>query len=229
MNIKTQLLAVGLIGLLVGVIIGFCISEKDDHYHEDKYGMGMMEEEEDCGHGGHGCGLTTNDKSQGMGKMMIGEDDDMGDIHSMHDMMVSSEREFIEEMIPHHQEAVDTAKEVIARGATTPEIRTLVDGIVVTQEKEIADMKAWYQDWYGEEYQDKGVYQSMMRDLENLSGIDIDRAFLEDMIKHHMGAIMMARSVQSYAEHEEMKNLVKAVGETQSEEVILMRQLLGGL
>lgn len=46
-------------------------------------------------------------------------------------MMVKSEREFLEGMIPHHQEAVDTAKEVIARGGSTPEIKKLAEDIVV--------------------------------------------------------------------------------------------------
>ncbi len=53
---------------------------------------------------------------------------DVGMMHGMdHGMMVvSSEKEFIEEMIPHHQEAVDTAKQVLARGATTPEIKKMM-------------------------------------------------------------------------------------------------------
>ena len=156
---------------------------------------------------------TTN---SGMG-MMNGMD------HGM--MMVGSEKEFITEMIPHHQEAVDTAKEVLARGATTPEIKTLVQNIITAQEKEIADMKAWYQTWYGTAYQPSGNYKPMMRDLESLSGQAIDKAFLEDMVMHHMGAIMMAQSVQQYIEHEEVQTLSEAIISSQSAEIKLMQQL----
>ncbi len=144
-------------------------------------------------------------------------------------MMVSSEREFIEEMIPHHQEAVDTANEVIARGGTTPEIKKLVENIVIAQEKEIADMKEWYEKWFGTPYQNVGDYVPMMRDLSTLRGEALDRTFLEDMIMHHMGAIMMAQSVQPYIEHPEINSLSKAIISTQSDEIRLMQQLLGGI
>ncbi|HMO78155.1 MAG TPA: DUF305 domain-containing protein, partial [Candidatus Paceibacterota bacterium] len=148
--------------------------------------------------------------------------------HSM--MMVKSEREFLKGMIPHHQEAVDTAKEVLARGGSTPEIKKLAEDIIVAQEKEIAMMKEWYQDWYGEAYvADPKDYKPMMRDLSALSGATLDRVFLEDMIMHHMGAIMMAQSVQPYIENQEITDLTKAIVETQTEEIQLMREMLGGL
>ncbi len=156
-------------------------------------------------------------------------DNDMGMMggmdHSM--MMVKSEREFLEGMIPHHQEAVDTAKEVLARGGSTPEIKKLAEDIVVAQEKEIAMMKGWYQTWYGEAYvAESKNYKPMMRDLSTLSGVALDKVFLEDMIMHHMGAIMMAQSVQQYIEHKEMTDLTKAIMETQTAEIEMMRQML---
>lgn len=160
----------------------------------------------------------TNSNDSNMG-MMGGMD------HSM--MMVKSEREFLEGMIPHHQEAVDTAKEVIARGGSTPEIKKLAEDIVVAQEKEIAMMKDWYQSWYGEAYvADPKDYKPMMRDLSSLSGAALDKVFLEDMIMHHMGAIMMAQSVQPYIENQEITDLTKAIMETQTAEIELMRQML---
>ncbi len=144
-------------------------------------------------------------------------------------MMVSSEKEFITEMIPHHQEAVDTAKQVLARGATTPEIKTLMENIITAQEKEITDMKTWYQVWYRTPYQPSGNYKPMMRDLSKLNGKELDKVFLEDMVMHHMGAIMMAHSVQGYIEHDEVQNLTNAIIQTQSEEIQLMRRLRAGL
>ena len=163
----------------------------------------------------------TNQNDSNMG-MMGGMD------HSM--MMVKSEREFLEGMIPHHQEAVDTAKEVIARGGSTPEIKKLVEDIVVAQEKEIALMKGWYQNWYGKAYvADPKDYEPMMRDLSKLSGVALDKVFLGDMVMHHMGAIMMAQSVQPYIEHKEITDLAKAIMETQTEEIQFMRKMLGDL
>jgi len=217
MNKETILVAIiaGLIGGIGGYFIandyksyGFCGSYGEQNEEEILMGMHRMPDGSLMGNPGMG---------------------DMGQMDHMMSMMVSSEREFIEGMIPHHQEAVDTAKEVITRGGTTPEIKTLVENIVVAQEREIASMKQWYEAWYGTPYQDKGTYQPMMRELASLSGAELDKAFLTDMIMHHMGAIMMARSVQSSIEHDEMAELTQAIVVTQSAEITQMRSLLQSL
>ena len=140
-------------------------------------------------------------------------------------MMVRSEQEFLEGMLPHHQEAVDTAKEVIARGGSTPQIKKLAEDIVTAQEKEITMMKEWYQSWYGKPYDDSVSHQGIMRDLSKLKGAALDKVFLEDMEMHHMGAIMMAKSVQPYIKHKEITELTKAIIETQTAEIELMRKL----
>ena len=209
---------VAIIALLVGGIGGYAIADMDKSYSNEGY---EKEASENVPMGMHRMPDGT----------MMGNPDNvgMGQMDHMMNMMVSSERAFIEGMIPHHQEAVDTAKEVIARGGSTPEIKQLVEDIVVAQEAEIAVMKQWYQDWYGEAYTDNGEYMPMMRELENLSGAELDRVFLEDMIGHHMGAIMMARSVQPHIEHEEIAELTQAIVSTQSAEIAQMRQMLQGL
>ena len=141
-------------------------------------------------------------------------------------MMVSSEREFVAGMIPHHQEAVDTASEVLTRGGSNDQIVVLATEIIAAQETEIALLKEWHLDWYGEAYVEDDSYQPMMRDLSNLSGAELDRVFLEDMIPHHMGAIMMAQSVRPYIEHQEITDMADAIMETQSAEIELMQDLL---
>lgn len=211
-----------IVALLVGGIGGYALNETRHAAPEPRFAKEF-----------------TTDAPMGMHRMpdgslmsngVDGESDSMmGDMDHMMDMMVASEREFIEGMIPHHQEAVDTAKEVIARGGSTPAIMKLVENIVVAQEAEIAEMKQWYQDWYGEPYTDTGEYMNMMRELEGLSGAALDRVFLEDMIGHHMGAIMMARSVQPYVEHAEIDALTQAIVSTQSAEIAEMRLMLQGL
>lgn len=158
------------------------------------------------------------------GHQMDTVDDAQAD-HMMH-MMVESEQDFIIGMIPHHQEAVDTAKEVLARGGTLPEIAALAEGIIIAQESEITMMEAWHLAWYSTPYQADGTYQPMMRDLGNLSGTELDRAFLEDMIPHHMGAIMMAESVQPHITQPEMTTLTAEIMASQSAEIEEMRRLL---
>lgn len=147
----------------------------------------------------------------------------------MQQMFVTSERSFVENMIPHHQEAVDTAREVLERGGSTEEIQNLMNSIITAQTAEIDLMREWYREWYGETYKDSNVYEPMMRELESLSGATLDRVFLEDMIMHHMGAIMMARSVQPYVEHTEIATLTQNIVVTQSAEIAQMRQILEAL
>lgn len=58
------------------------------------------------------------------------------------------DRAFIDEMIPHHQGAIRMARAVM--GATKDaEVRTLAEGIVAAQTKEIEQMNGWRKEWYG--------------------------------------------------------------------------------
>jgi uncharacterized protein (DUF305 family) len=168
-----------------------------------------------------------NRYGDGRGEMM-NHDMGMNGMHQMPDGTMQnsiSERQFIEMMIPHHQEAVDTAKQVVARGENA-EVKKLAEAIITAQEKEIADMKSWYKLWYGSDYKDGGTYKNMMSDLTTLSGNKLDRAFLEEMVTHHTGALEENQRVVPNLQHAEMQELVKKIAEAQSSEIITMRILL---
>jgi uncharacterized protein (DUF305 family) len=57
------------------------------------------------------------------------------------------DKEFIRQMIPHHQMAVKMGQMVSSK-TTKPEIRTLAQSIIKTQTAEISQMQQWYQAWY---------------------------------------------------------------------------------
>ena len=81
---------------------------------------------------------------------------------------IENEHDFLVHMIPHHQEAVDTA--VYLRDNTDrPEMRRFAEDIIKTQSAEIALMIDWLETWYPHE-QHSIDYQPMMRNLENLQG-----------------------------------------------------------
>jgi len=217
MKNQSILILAGLIAIVVASIVVYSLHNKSKDYSARMH----MNTEGNLLSGMHRMpdGSLMRNESNSSHSGMGGTD------HSM--MMIKSEREFLEGMIPHHLEAVVTAKDVIARGGSTPEIKKLAENIVSAQEKEIAMMKDWYQSWYGEEYvAESGDYQPMMRDLSTLSGSALDKVFLEDMILHHMGAVMMAQSVERYIEHQEIIDLTKAIVETQTAEIQLMRSML---
>jgi uncharacterized protein (DUF305 family) len=56
------------------------------------------------------------------------------------------DKEFVRQMVPHHQMAVMMAQMASGR-STRPEIRTLAQSIIKSQNAEIAQMKGWQQDW----------------------------------------------------------------------------------
>ena len=215
---KQNTILIAVVALLIGGIGGYLIAGSDNGHHETAQMVSDNNGDE------RGQGNT-------MGEHMMADGTMMGNMagmdHSM--MMVGSEREFVVGMIPHHQEAVDTANEVLARGGSNEQVVTLANEIIAAQETEIAMLKQWHQDWYGESYQADGSYQPMMRDLSDLSGADLDRRFLEDMIPHHMGAIMMAQSVRPHIKHQEITDMADAIMTTQTAEIELMRDLLRGL
>jgi uncharacterized protein (DUF305 family) len=136
------------------------------------------------------------------------------------------ERKFINDMIPHHEEAVASAQQVINSGTQNDEVLKLAQDIVTAQESEIAMMKAWHVAWYGEVYKNTGSYQPMMRDISGLSGVDRDKAFLEDMIQHHLHALTMVQDSAPLFARPELKELSQEIASSQSNEVVAMKILL---
>lgn len=143
-------------------------------------------------------------------------------------MHVSDDKTFLEAMIPHHQEAVDAAREVLTRGGEIPAIRALAQSIVVSQEREITMMKEWYEAWYGTPYQDTGTYVKMMKDLSPYTGSELDGIFTKDMIVHHQGAVMMAEMALDFTKRDEIRDMSKAIQEEQEKEIVLMEAVLSG-
>lgn len=60
------------------------------------------------------------------------------------------DKAFLSEMVMHHEGAVDMAEEAL-NSAKHQEIKDLANAIITAQNKEVADMKAWYKAWYGVE------------------------------------------------------------------------------
>lgn len=60
--------------------------------------------------------------------------------------------------------------------------------------------------------------------LESKSGDDFDKAFIEQMIGHHEGAINMAKLIPGRAKHQEIKALGEAIISAQTREINDMRQ-----
>ncbi|MDW7738950.1 MAG: DUF305 domain-containing protein [Bacillota bacterium] len=141
-------------------------------------------------------------------------------------VFVDSEYEFLVHMIPHHEEAVATAT-YLKENTEREEIREFAKGIIRTQSAEIEQMTTWLKNWYPDQ-QHSVDYQPMMRNLKNLEGDALDRAFMEDMIPHHMTAIMMSQQLlnRGLAEHEEVEILARSIRNSQGNEIQMMMRWL---
>jgi uncharacterized protein (DUF305 family) len=56
---------------------------------------------------------------------------------------------FLQAMIPHHEGAIDMANQVLEK-SDRPEVKTLAQSIIDSQQKEIDQMQQWQKDWYGQ-------------------------------------------------------------------------------
>ena len=147
---------------------------------------------------------------------------------------------FIEQMIPHHEDAITMAKLALTK-AQHPEIKQLAEDIIDSQGQEIDQMKSWYQDWYGKEVPEgsqvmgqygmmsgSGMHMGMMgnaTDRQRLEqAADFDKAFIEEMIPHHQMAVMMASMLQRGTQRPEMEQLADDIITAQTREIDQMRQ-----
>ena len=135
---------------------------------------------------------------------------------------VKSEFDYLTRMIPHHDEAIVAAK-VLQRGTQRQEMRNFAVSIIETQTAEVKQMKEWLAAWFPG--RDTRVnYDPMMRDLTGLSGAAIDRAFLDDMIPHHMMAVMMSQQflMADLADHDQVVPFARNIRDTQQNEIQTM-------
>lgn len=142
---------------------------------------------------------------------------------SMGHISITSESDYLAEMVVHHQEAVDAAGELTR--SDRADMRNFGAAIVRTQSAQIRQMKSWLHDWYPD--QPTTTYRPMMRDLSALSGDDLDRAFLRDMIGHHMVAVMMSQHLLfSGTDHDDVARLAESIRDDQHTEIIQMQRWL---
>ncbi|MGK7294263.1 MAG: DUF305 domain-containing protein [Candidatus Wenzhouxiangella sp. M2_3B_020] len=114
---------------------------------------------------------------------------------------------FMQDMIPHHHQALQMA-ELVADRTNRPELIEVAGRIDASQRDEIAFMQDWLAD-RGERVPDPTAHHHMqtshemagmatpeeMERLASLEGTEFDRLFLELMIDHHEGAVTMVEEL----------------------------------
>ncbi len=141
-------------------------------------------------------------------------------------VLIESEYEFLTKMIPHHEEAVDNAK-ILRDNTNRDQMKEFANNIIETQSNEIEEMEKYLAEWYPNRTNDY-EYQPMMRNYDELEAEELDQAFLEDMIFHHMEAVMMSQQLimGGLDEHEEVYLLARSIRDSQRQEIFMMRDWL---
>ena len=145
-----------------------------------------------------------------------------------------SDVEFVQGMIPHHEQAVQMADMVVA-GEVSAELAALADQVRAAQQPEIDMMISWLAGWGLERDPHAGhmmgsehgmMSEDDMTALGAVDGAEFERMWLGMMIKHHEGAVAMAKDVLAAGSDPRVAALAEAVMEAQTAEITLMRQML---
>ncbi|GAA4360936.1 DUF305 domain-containing protein [Paeniglutamicibacter cryotolerans] len=147
----------------------------------------------------------------------------------------SADTMFAQMMLPHHEQAVEMSDIMLAKTSLDPQIAMLARDIKKAQGPEIQKMTTWLTGW-GEPTTMSGSHgmDGMMTDadLEKLKaaqGNEASTLFLSQMIKHHQGAVEMARSEVTDGKDADAVALAKSIVSSQGSEIKDMKDLLTAL
>jgi uncharacterized protein (DUF305 family) len=145
---------------------------------------------------------------------------------------------FATQMIPHHRQAVEMA-DIATTKATTPAVKQLATAIKAAQDPEIQQMSGWLTSWGkpvpspdhgGHDMSMPGMMtEDEMGQLGNATGTMFDRMWTQMMIKHHQGAVTMAKTEQATGKDTAAIALAKKIETAQNQEIATMQRLLGQL
>ncbi len=141
-------------------------------------------------------------------------------------------------MIPHHRQAVEMAGLAPDR-AQSPAVKKLAEDIKKAQDPEIRTLSGWLTSWSEEVPAEGAMDHSMHGDMEGMMSAEemdklkassdtaFDTAFMEMMIKHHEGAVAMAKTEQAEGAYAPAKKMAGDIITSQTAEISQMNKLLG--
>lgn len=155
----------------------------------------------------------------------------------------ATEVTFVRAMVAHHAQAVEMS--VIVRDRTTDaDLRQLMLDIILTQQGQMGLMQGWLMAWghslmgvtapmdHGDHgghgnHTDYGMASAAQ--VSALRSLDVSAAeieFLQLMIRHHEGGVLMAQEALPTLINPDVRALAQGIIDGQNEEIIYMRDLL---
>ena len=130
-------------------------------------------------------------------------------------------------MIPHHEQAIEMS-ELAFQNTSNSEVLKIAQEIGDSQSPDIELMKSWtgVKELTHAGHLMEGMLSEVeISELRAAKNDAFDLLFLEGMIKHHRGAIEMAKDA-IYSDNIEVANLSASIMKTQEIEITLMQDLL---
>ena len=159
----------------------------------------------------------------------------------------SAEAGFARDMATHHAQAVEMAF-VIRDKSADPALRALAYDVIVTQSTQRGVFMGWLQQWGlrqaattprmawmpGHAPIDGGAPMLMhgmatddeLRRLREADGVAAEVLFLQLMIRHHEGGVLMARAVERLSRRAEVVGMARNIDSGQRVEIAAMTEML---
>lgn len=145
--------------------------------------------------------------------------------------------DFVLEMMPHHEGAIEMAKAII-KYSPNEDVKRIAQNIVTSQEAEMPLMQKLKSEFEKEKPSNKEdsqnyiknyneIKETMFKEMESVPlTTSADQTFLRQMIYHHEGAIAMAKNILNYTQNVKLKESSENIVTTQSKGVNEMKELL---
>jgi uncharacterized protein (DUF305 family) len=105
---------------------------------------------------------------------------------------IIDDKTFIEYVIPHHQEAVDSSQEVL-KFTRDPELISFLNNVVKSQTAEINMLKGYYKAWFGKDY--VGDYVKTKNRFMGMTSTLVEKTYIQNMLGHHSIIIDVAKKI----------------------------------
>lgn len=139
---------------------------------------------------------------------------------------IQVEAEFLEKMNAHHSDAIKLSQMALQKSQNT-KIKKLAETIVKNQSKEQKEMKKLQSQNYNDVKVPQGEIPAMVdiQKLENVSGTDFDREYLEAMTKHHKSGIEMMGKMMPNIDKRAIHRLAIKMVKKQGNEIAKMEKI----
>jgi len=162
----------------------------------------------------------------------------------------SAEAGFARDMATHHAQAVEMSL-LIRDTASDAALRTLAYDIIVTQSTQRGVFMGWLQAWEAPQTSTRPRMAWMpghahavpaagggaplmhgmatdeeMRRLREARGAEAEVLFLQLMIRHHEGGVVMARALEGLSRRDEVLGMARSIDSTQRAEIAEMTEML---